>query len=137
MALPYSIQALNMYSNFYQRLDTICIMWNKKKKILSYTSERKKLFWWSLNTFLGTCVVNGCCNYFLLKQFLSPFLLYPIEFLVAQFVLSVYSGLWSAEFIASLLYGKDYVTIWNTEKALLQQLVQRHNRPGILYVFIH
>jgi len=136
MALPYSLRALNIYSNSYQRLETTCIMWDSKKQILLYNTGRKRLFWWSLNTCLGGGIVYGCCIYFLLKQFLSPVLLYPFMFLLTQFVVPVYGALWFAEFIASLLYGKDFVTIWNTERALLQQLCKRHSRPGT-YITCH
>jgi len=108
-----SIKSLNAYADFYQRIQTIAILWHKQNARLLNVSEKKRLIKWAKNTCLATVINKGCCAYLLIKEFISPQRLYPLEFLFIQLSLIMFAAFWSVVFIAANLFGKDFVCAWN------------------------
>jgi len=107
-----SIKSSNVCADFYQRFETIAILWDKQKAKLLHVSEKKRLIKWAINTCLATVFCNGCCAYLLIKEFVSSQRLYMLEFLFVQLPLIMFAAFWSVVLFAANLFGKDFVCAW-------------------------
>jgi len=119
MSSAFSIKALDVHTWFYKQFETIAITWIPKQQIFRYVSEQRQLIIWSLNTILAALVGNGYCIFILTKQLLSPSLIYSYEILIVQLTISVFADFWLVVFVASILYGENFVTVWNSYRKIL------------------
>jgi len=125
MASPNSILALNVHAYFYQHFETIAILWDQRKSRFAHISEKKLLLKWAVNTFLATILSNGFCIYLIVKEFISPQRLYPLEFLLVQLSLVVFAGFWIVVFFSSNMYGSNLVCVWNERRKMLLNVRKR------------
>jgi len=115
-----SIMSTDVHAWFYQqRFETIPLAWIPEKRIFKHVYEKQRLLLWTLNTFLATVLGNGCCIFILTKEFLSPLPIFSYEVLIVQFTLCVFAGFWFTVFVASIFYGNNFVTVWNSYRKLL------------------
>jgi len=113
------IRSINIHAWFYQRFETIAILWDARKSQFKHISDKKRLITWTKNTFLATVIGKGCCIYIILKEFASPKRLYPLEYLLVQLSLIIFASFWSVVFISANLHGRDFVTAWNATRKIL------------------
>jgi len=112
-------KSLDVHAWFYQRFETIAITWVPGKRVCRHVSKTRQLILWTLNTFLATVLVPGFSIFILTKQLLSPSLIYSYEVLIVQLLFCLFAGFWIFVFVASILYGKTFVTVWNFYRRLL------------------
>jgi len=119
MASTYSILSLNVHAWFYQRFETIAILWDRQNSKFLHISKNRRLILWTISTLLSPIFSNGCCIYLIGKELLSSQRLYGLEFLLVQLTFITVGGFWLVIFIAANLFGDTFVCAWNAVRKIL------------------
>jgi len=128
-----SIRSLNFHAFFYQRFETISIMWQKDKTQFTYTRNKREYLRWSISTFLALALGNGSCIYLILHEFITPERMYPIEYMLIQIALSVFAKYWLVVYVSSILFGSNFVCVWNSARNLLVRVRLKYSCKYIIY----
>jgi len=127
MTSSNTIRSLNFHAFFYQRFETIAIMWQKENTQFTYIQNKRDYLRWSISTFLASALGNGSCIFLILHEFISPERLYPLEYILIQVPLSIFAKFWLVVYISSIMFGSNFVFLWNSLRDLLVKIRWKYN----------
>jgi len=83
---------------------------------------------------MGSVFSTGFCIYLIVKEFLSPKRLYPLELLLNQLMGIILGVFWFVVFVAANLYGNNFVHVWDEIRNILLKTRKRLGGMNIIKV---